>query len=77
MAWLLLIAAGELEVAFASSLKPAEGFTRLGPSVAVVVFGTAAVTESVPSRNTPEAPVRSASTSSLPRASSPKITRAR
>ena len=43
MAWLLLIAAGELEVAFASSLKPAEGFTRLGPSVAVVVFGTAAV----------------------------------
>lgn len=43
MAWLLLIAAGVLEVAFASSLKPAEGFTRLGPSLAVVVFGTAAV----------------------------------
>jgi quaternary ammonium compound-resistance protein SugE len=43
MAWLLLIAAGVLEVAFASSLKPAEGFTRLWPSLAVVVFGTAAV----------------------------------
>ncbi|HEX5945877.1 MAG TPA: multidrug efflux SMR transporter [Acidimicrobiales bacterium] len=43
MAWLLLIVAGVLEVVFASSLKPAEGFTRLWPSVAVVVFGTAAV----------------------------------
>ena len=43
MAWLLLIVAGVLEIVFASSLKPAEGFTRLWPSVAVIVFGTAAV----------------------------------
>ena len=43
MAWLLLIVAGVLEVVFASSLKPAEGFTRFWPSAAVVVFGTAAV----------------------------------
>jgi quaternary ammonium compound-resistance protein SugE len=43
MAWLVLLAAGGLEIAFATSLKPAEGFTRLWPSLAVVVFGTAAV----------------------------------
>jgi quaternary ammonium compound-resistance protein SugE len=43
MAWTTLLAAGLLEIAFASSLKPAEGFTRLGPSLAVVVFGVAAV----------------------------------
>ena len=43
MAWLTLLAAGLLEVAFAASLKPAEGFSRLGPSVAVIVCGTAAV----------------------------------
>jgi quaternary ammonium compound-resistance protein SugE len=42
-AWLTLLAAGLLEVGFAASLKPSEGFTRLGPSVAVVVFGVAAV----------------------------------
>jgi quaternary ammonium compound-resistance protein SugE len=43
MGWLTLLVAGLLEVAFAASLKPADGFTRLWPSVAVVVFGTAAV----------------------------------
>jgi len=43
MGWLGLLVAGLLEVAFAASLKPAEGFTRLWPSVAVVVFGVAAV----------------------------------
>ena len=43
MSWLVLLAAGTLEIAFATSLKPAEGFTRLWPSIAVVVFGTAAV----------------------------------
>lgn len=43
MAWLTLLAAGLLEVAFAASLRPAEGFSRLGPSLAVIVFGTAAV----------------------------------
>jgi quaternary ammonium compound-resistance protein SugE len=43
MAWLTLLAAGALEIAFAASLKPSDGFTRLWPSLAVVVFGTAAV----------------------------------
>jgi quaternary ammonium compound-resistance protein SugE len=43
MGWLTLLAAGLLEVAFAASLKPAAHFTRLGPSLAVIVFGTAAV----------------------------------
>jgi quaternary ammonium compound-resistance protein SugE len=43
MAWLTLLAAGLLEIGFATSLKPAEGFTRFWPSLAVVAFGTAAV----------------------------------
>ena len=43
MAWLTLVAAGLLEVAFAASLKPAAGFSRLVPSLAVIAFGTAAV----------------------------------
>lgn len=42
MAWLMLLVAGFLEVAFAASLKPSEGFSRLVPSLAVIVFGTAA-----------------------------------
>lgn len=43
MAWLTLVAAGLLEVAFAASLKPSAGFSRLVPSLAVIIFGTAAV----------------------------------
>ena len=43
MAWLTLLLAGAFEIAFATSLKPSAGFTRLWPSVAVVAFGTAAV----------------------------------
>lgn len=43
MAWLTLLAAGLLEVAFAASLKPSDGFSRLAPSLAVIIFGTAAV----------------------------------
>jgi quaternary ammonium compound-resistance protein SugE len=43
MAWLTLVAAGILEVAFAASLKPSAGFSRLVPSLAVIIFGTAAV----------------------------------
>lgn len=35
--WVLLIAAGLIEVAWAISLKYAEGFTRLWPSVASVL----------------------------------------
>ena len=33
MAWVLLIAAGLLEIVWASALKQADGFTRLRPSV--------------------------------------------
>ena len=37
MAWLVLIVAGLFEVGWAVGLKYAEGFTRLWPSVGVVV----------------------------------------
>lgn len=37
MGWLFLVLAGALEVAFTTALKYAEGFTRLGPSVAFIV----------------------------------------
>lgn len=33
MAWLLLIAAGVIEIVMAMALKSAEGWTRLGPSI--------------------------------------------
>jgi quaternary ammonium compound-resistance protein SugE len=36
MAWILLFAAGVLEIGWAIGLKYTEGFTRLGPSVATV-----------------------------------------
>jgi len=38
MAWPLLFIAGIVEVAWALSLKPTEGFTRLWPSVLSVVL---------------------------------------
>src|SRR6185312_7779673 len=41
MAWLLLVAAGILEVVWAIGLKYTEGFTRLGPS-AITVAGMVA-----------------------------------
>ncbi len=34
MAWLMLLVAGVLEIGWAVGLKYADGFTRLGPSVA-------------------------------------------
>ena len=37
MAWLLLLAAGALEIVWAASLKQSEGFTRLQPSLVTVV----------------------------------------
>lgn len=43
MAWLVLVAAAVFEVAFALSLKPSEGFSRLWPTVGVVVFGVISV----------------------------------
>jgi quaternary ammonium compound-resistance protein SugE len=33
MAWILLLAAGVLEIVWAFSMKQSDGFTRLGPSV--------------------------------------------
>ena len=36
MAWILLFAAGVLEIGWAIGLKYTEGFTRLGPSVATI-----------------------------------------
>lgn len=37
MAWLLLVAAGLLEIVWATALKYADGFTRLWPSALTVV----------------------------------------
>ncbi|MDO9106036.1 MAG: multidrug efflux SMR transporter [Methylovulum sp.] len=39
MAWLFLFSAGLVEILFALSLKYNEGFTRLWPSLATLVFG--------------------------------------
>jgi quaternary ammonium compound-resistance protein SugE len=39
LAWILLFSAGLAEIAFALSLKFNEGFTKLWPSVATLVFG--------------------------------------
>jgi quaternary ammonium compound-resistance protein SugE len=38
LSWVYLIAAGLLEIAWASTLKQTEGFTRLGPSVITAVL---------------------------------------
>lgn len=43
MAWLILLVAAGFEIAFAVSIKPSDGFTRLWPSIAVVVFGAISV----------------------------------
>ncbi len=43
MAWLLLVAASAFEVAFALSIKPAAGFSKLWPSIAVIAFGAVSV----------------------------------
>lgn len=37
MAWLYLLIAAGFEIAFAVAMKAADGFTKLGPSVVVVV----------------------------------------
>ena len=39
MAWAYLILAGLFEIGFAVMLKPAEGFTRVWPSLGVIVLG--------------------------------------
>ncbi len=43
MAWLFLFAAGCVEVAWALSIEPTKGFTRLGPTVLCLVLGVSAV----------------------------------
>ncbi len=37
MAWIILSAAGLLEIVWAYSMKQSEGFTRLGPSIVTVI----------------------------------------
>lgn len=37
MAWVLLLAAGLLEIVWAFTMKRSEGFTRLGPSVVTLL----------------------------------------
>jgi quaternary ammonium compound-resistance protein SugE len=39
LAWILVLVAGALEVAFAISMKESHGFTRLWPTVGVFLFG--------------------------------------
>ena len=41
MAWVLLLIAGLLEVAWAAGMKSSEGFTKLGPSVLTIVAALA------------------------------------
>ncbi len=54
MAWFLLLVAGLVEVAWAMSLKSAEGFTRLWPSVlSVSLMLTAAFLLTVSARTLP------------------------
>ncbi|MFF0343621.1 DMT family transporter [Kribbella sp. NPDC004875] len=43
MAWIVLLAAAAFEIAFALSLKPSEGFSRLWPTAGVLVFGVISV----------------------------------
>ena len=38
MAWIVLILSGMLEAGWALSLKASDGFSKLGPSIAFVVF---------------------------------------
>jgi quaternary ammonium compound-resistance protein SugE len=43
MAWVLLVIAGTLEIAFAFGMKSSEGFTRLVPSMVTVASGLSSV----------------------------------
>lgn len=43
MAWLFLLAAGSVEVAWALSIEPTKGFTRLWPTVLCFILGVTAV----------------------------------
>jgi quaternary ammonium compound-resistance protein SugE len=43
MTWLILLAAGAVEVAWALSIEPTKGFTRLWPTMLCVALGVSAV----------------------------------
>lgn len=43
MAWLLVVAAGLIEIVFAMALKASNGFTRPGPAALCVAAGLASV----------------------------------
>ena len=43
MAWVYLLAAGFIEIAFATSLKQSEGFTRLPYAIATVITAAASL----------------------------------
>ena len=43
MSWVYLLLAGAVEVVWSQSLKPTDGFTRLGPSLVALLLGGAAV----------------------------------
>ncbi len=43
MAWMFLLAAGVVEVAWALSIEPTKGFTRLWPTVRCFALGVSAV----------------------------------
>lgn len=43
MAWFFLVAAGAVEVAWALSIEPTKGFTRLWPTVLCAILGVSAV----------------------------------
>ena len=43
MAWIVLILSGMLEAGWALSLKASDGFSKLGPSIAFVVFAVASL----------------------------------
>jgi len=42
-AWIMVIVAGLIEMAFAWSLKESHGFTRLGPTLALFVVGAISI----------------------------------
>jgi len=43
MAWLMLVAAGLLEIVFALAMKSSGGFVRLAPSIVTVLAGLSSV----------------------------------
>ncbi|MFF2086752.1 DMT family transporter [Nocardia sp. NPDC058176] len=43
MSWLILIAAGLVEIVWSQTIKPTENFTRLGPTLLCIALGSLAV----------------------------------